>query len=700
MRRIQKGLCLFLALGFLFTLFPASVFAAWEHGNKGKADFTKILVGKDGKEYYINENVKTVFYSNSGKKTIKPGNGRSKVRWRYLKISDTTDKRSKYGYCAEFGASFSDKAAYRASDSGRGKNLFKALPPDAQKIIAAALCYGRDGSRKVPVSGANDADYYFATQIVIWEAQQGLRTIRKKSGVASGTKLAAAHSMPAKHMQKFLNGRPAEKCYNWLVKKVNEHLTPHSFTSDTKASAKTHKMRYNQQTGKWTATLTDANKKSSGVILSDSRVKVTKNGFQYKLESTQAFDAGLLLTVKNKMSGGSASGKLLVWNCTTNTDYQAMIMGSVDLSSAYMKIQTEDRPEVIIEKIDAETGKCIAASPASYEIINSDSGSVIVKNLRTGSDGKAVLKESLAPGTYKLKELQAPDGYLLNKETVSFTVADSDVTVQQKDAPQKGILKIQKTGAGFAPKEGSMQEETVPLAGVVFEIRAAEDIVTGDGTVRLKAGQTAGTMTTDSEGKANSGELYLGTYNIVEKEAPQGYLPPEEPISAELHYAGQEVTLAETEIAVTNRQKTGTVEIQKTDVSTGTPLPDTGIEILDQKKKVILQTRTDSQGKAVFRNLPAGSYYFREFDAPEGYRIDETPYLFEIREDGEILKCEMTNQKERKSAPTSSQTPSKPKMDHSPQTGDSGSSAVWIAVGLIFASAGVIFLIIRRRGRY
>ena len=50
MRRIQKGLCLFLALGFLFTLFPASVFAAWEHGNKGKADFTKILVGKDGKE--------------------------------------------------------------------------------------------------------------------------------------------------------------------------------------------------------------------------------------------------------------------------------------------------------------------------------------------------------------------------------------------------------------------------------------------------------------------------------------------------------------------------------------------------------------------------------------------------------------------------------------------------------------------------
>ena len=117
MKRIwQKGISLFLVICFAVSLFPAPAFAAWQHGDKGNADFTKILIGKDGKEYYINEDVKTVFYSNNGKKTTKSGNGRKKVRWRYLKISDTTDKGSKYGYCAEFGASFSDQANYKASD--------------------------------------------------------------------------------------------------------------------------------------------------------------------------------------------------------------------------------------------------------------------------------------------------------------------------------------------------------------------------------------------------------------------------------------------------------------------------------------------------------------------------------------------------------------------------------------------------------
>ncbi len=702
MKRIwQKGISLFLVICFAVSLFPAPAFAAWQHGDKGNADFTKILIGKDGKEYYINEDVKTVFYSNNGKKTTKSGNGRKKVRWRYLKISDTTDKGSKYGYCAEFGASFSDQANYKASDSTKRKNLFKALPSDAQKIIAAALCYGRNGSRKVPVSGTNDADYYFATQVLIWEAQQGLRTITKKNGAVTGTKLAAAHSMPAKHMQKFLAGRPAEKCYNWLVKKVNEHLTVHSFASETQASAKVHKMQYNSQTGKWAVTLTDSNKKTNGITLSDSRIKVTKKQYQYTLESSEPFTTALTLTVKNDISGGSASGKLLVWNCTTNEDYQAMIMGSLDLSSSYLKVQTESRPNVTIEKQDAETGLLITASPAVYKVLDSG-GRTLIENLRTGSDGKAVIKEELSPGTYQLQEIQAPDGYLLNKEPLTFTVSDTDTVVQQKDAPQKGILKVTKQGERFVPQDGKMVQESIPLEGVVFEILAAEDIITADGTVRLKAGQSAGTITTDAEGKANSGELYLGKYNIVEKEVPEGYLPPEDPITAELHFAGQEETLAITEIAVTNHQEAGEVQIEKTDVSTGQPLPDTGIEILDQDQKVLLQTRTDSDGKAFFENLPVGNYYFREFDAPEGYQIDERPYPFEIKENGEILKCEMTNQKEEikreEAAPTKPEKPKK--MDHSPQTGDFSSFWIGILIFLLAASGGTIFILIHRRKRY
>lgn len=697
MKKRQKGIAILLAVCFLCALVPVSVFAAWEHGDKGNADFTKILVGKDGKEYYINENVRTVFYSNSGKKTVKAGNGRTKVRWRYLKISDVTAKDSKYGYCAEFGASFSDQANYKAIDSTKGKNLFKGLPSDARSIIAATLCYGRDGKRKVPVSKANDADYYFATQIIIWEAQQGLRTITKKNGSVSGTKLAEAHGMKAQHMQSFLKGRPAQRCYNWLVDKVNDHLKTYSFTGNTVADATTHLMKYDKNSRKWAVTLKDANKKKNGIVPSDSRIKVTKSSYQYTFESAVPFENGVTLSVSNKLTGGSNAGKLLVWNCTTNTDYQAMITGSLDLTTMYMKFKTESANEVIVEKRDEETGKRITAAPATYEITDS-SGKTIAKELRTNSNGQVALSEKLGNGTYGLKEVEAPEGYKLKKEIQKFTINNGPVTVEQKDAPQKGIIKLQKNGERFVPEDGEMKPSSAPLEGVVFEIFAAEDIVTGDGTVRLKKGQSAGIMTTDSEGKTNSRELYLGNYNIVEKEAPEGYLPSTEAISAELHYAGQNVELAVTEITVSNRQKSGTIQIEKTDVSTGQPLPNTGIEILDKDKKVILQTRTDSEGNVVFQNLPTGNYYFREFDAPKGYLIDDSPYPFEIKDDGEILKCEMTNKKVPQEVSPMPENGPRPKQDHSPQTGDS--FAIWVAASLLFLSAGMIFIVIRRRRRY
>ena len=147
------------------------------------------------------------------------------------------------------------------------------------------------------------------------------------------------------------------------------------------------------------------------------------------------------------------------------------------------------------------------------------------------------------------------------------------------------------------------------------------------------------------------------------------------------------------------------MEITKTDVSTGEPLPDTGIEILDQDKKVLVQTRTDSQGKAVFQKLPAGSYYFREFDAPEGYQIDETPHPFEIKESEEIVKCEMTNQKlsEHKEGlsikPSSPQKPESYGGKVSPQTGDSRTQP-WPWFLAAFMAIGVIFLTFYKDKRY
>lgn len=99
-------------------------------------------------------------------------------------------------------------------------------------------------------------------------------------------------------------------------------------------------------------------------------------------------------------------------------------------------------------------------------------------------------------------------------------------------------------------------------------------------------------------------------------------------------------------ITLKNRAIRGNSELTKTDVSNGKELPNTGIEIKDENGKTVVKGRTDSNGKFVFDNLPKGKYTFTEFDAPKGYIIDSTPIPFEIKEDGDIIKCQMTNVKE------------------------------------------------------
>lgn len=659
MIRKQRMIYGILILLVLSAIFPGTAFAAWQHEDRGTADFTKVLVGQDKKTYYINENVRTIFYSKDGASKIKPGNGRNKVRWSYLRIDDQTAGASRYGYCIEFGAGFSHRASYLARDPAKSHTLFHCLPKDTRKIIATILCYGRDGSKKVPVAGANDADYYFATQVLIWEAQQGLRTIKEINGKSKGTRLAAAHSMPAKHMYEFLKGRPAETCYRWILKRVNDHLTVHSFASETKAAAPVYTMNYDPSQEKWLLTLTDTNGKENGLKCTDPRVTVSRSGNKYTLEASQEIPSPLLLTGKNQMQGGSATGKILSWDCTSNAENQALLMGSKDMTSMYLNVQAPSLPAPPVPQPQEQTG---------------------------------VIHIS--------KKGELPD-----LPTVSVT-PDDTVTMGEMVTDGEAVI------AGETVR-------TTPLAGVVFQIAAAEDIVGVDGTVSLKAGDVADTLTTDQHGNAASKALYPGIYQVTEIGTPEGYVTLSEPVRAEIIQEGQRTVVTPEEVCLTNTYQRGSVEIQKTDVSTDSPLPNTGIEILDDAKQVLLKDRTDKNGCVRFQKLPVGNYYFREFDAPKGYELDESLFPFVIKEHGEIVKCQMSNKKlaqetkpkdkreaqapggmrlEKAKAPQPSQT-SRTSLDNSPQTGDD-SHVLWICLICLFTSSGIIFAMIRIYKRY
>lgn len=159
---------------------------------------------------------------------------------------------------------------------------------------------------------------------------------------------------------------------------------------------------------------------------------------------------------------------------------------------------------------------------------------------------------------------------MLNTEPVAFKIDGSKtvVTVEKRNMPQKGIIRLQKNGEVFESvnkSDGVYQPvfANKGLAGAVYEITAAEDIITPDGTLRYAKGTTADTVTTDKKGNVESRPLYLGKYTVREIKAPYGMILNDEAKSVELTYAGETVEVTETAIELYNERQKAMLSLEK-----------------------------------------------------------------------------------------------------------------------------------------
>lgn len=214
-----------------------------------------------------------------------------------------------------------------------------------------------------------------------------------------------------------------------------------------------------------------------------------------------------------------------------------------------------------VTKIDAESGKTIPYEGAGFQIFDSENQLVNmgVDTFYTNSEGFLITPETLPYGDYTLVEVQAPFGYVLDKTPVSFSVtaANSEeenalniVKVIKSDTAQKGKISVQKRGEIFNSVSENEEKytpvfEEKGLENAVFQVIAAEDIITPDGTVRAKTGKVAAELVTDENGYAESDLLYLGKYEIKEIFAPYGYVKNPEIQAIELTYAGQEIAVTD-----------------------------------------------------------------------------------------------------------------------------------------------------------
>ena len=233
------------------------------------------------------------------------------------------------------------------------------------------------------------------------------------------------------------------------------------------------------------------------------------------------------------------------------------------------------------EKKDLESGKIIPLAGTAVKIKNADTGEWVVQHLNypspididtfvTDSTGTLMLPQPLPFGNYELFEQQSPWGYVFDGEPVPFVVDGTQdvVTVEKYNVPQKGTITVSKEGEVFKSvvESGGMyqpQYEVQGQPGAVYDITALEDIVTPDGTVHLKAGELAATLTTGSDGTATSEPLYLGRYQILERTAPDGMVIDPEPKEVTLSYAGQEVEITSASVGFVNERQKVEISLQK-----------------------------------------------------------------------------------------------------------------------------------------
>lgn len=336
-----------------------------------------------------------------------------------------------------------------------------------------------------------------------------------------------------------------------------------------------------------------------------------------------------------------------------------------------------------VVKLDKETGKQIVYEGAAFEIYDSDNHRVTMQytypqvtsihTFYTNKEGYLITPEKLPYGDYTLKEVQAPYGYVLDDTPIPFSISqensstDTGVTVvkvKARDVAQKGVINITKTGEIFSSVEENKGVYTPKysvgnLKGAVFEVYAAEDITTLDGTVRYEQGTLVDTITTDDDGVAKSKELYLGKYTVIEKTAPNGYVHNAAKYDAELTYAGQNVSVTSTDISVYNDRQKVSVSLKKimandktfgignngeiTSVRFGI-YADEDIKASNgdviPKDALITFANCDKNGSIVFDcDLPVGfKWYAKEIATDAHYILSDTKYEFDTEYKGQDIK--------------------------------------------------------------
>ena len=330
-----------------------------------------------------------------------------------------------------------------------------------------------------------------------------------------------------------------------------------------------------------------------------------------------------------------------------------------------------------IVKVDAQTGNPIALAGTAFKLRDAD-GNYVTQTIPypapletdtflTDESGAVTLPETVTWGQYFIEEAQSPEGYLLCAEPVPVFVGHAgdapdevyEVVAEIPNEPVKGRILVEKKGlrlTGFQAVTDAYGNEVQrpvfeerPLAGAVFELRAADNIIGKEGTAWYEKDALVDTILTSAEGADASKLLPLGRYYLVEVQAPKGYKIDARRHEVELAYMDDQTAVVEITAEIGNDYLPAEISLQKEKESLqavryndGTigqvvhNVPGKGFVFglyndddihfdggTIRANTLVATGITDTRGKLTFSGrFPHGDYYIRELAAPEGWKLN------------------------------------------------------------------------------
>ena len=618
--KFKKLTGLFLAAVMTLVAMPIQTLASdWGVGDNVYAAMLGNYIGSDGKTYADKYNYDYIYYKSDGSVGVA-----TRYASTHAKLGVSKNGVTQQAICIEAGVSYSTGSSYVGKASSDDYMLM--LPTKAQRDLKIELISGFNSQvTKSPVANTNLDDFSFATQIISWEIQQGLRTGYGKSDLAVNSKIP---NTPKTAYYDQLKGRPAEKCYEYILNKMKAYSIVPSFTVTNKAKAPTHTMEYNSSTKKYSITLPDSNKSNMPAsAFNIPGVTVTKSGYDYTFSTTSKISGTKACTYKANRTTGK---QLVVWK-SSGGDSQTMADGIDDPVRFYANFKTSNLGTAQIKKVwehnhDASSTK--ADNSDIYFTIKNSSGTTIKATGKAGSytystsgsvtkfklnSSNTFLVKSLPAGTYTVYEY-GTDGagipcYTRSNLSKTVTVtAGGTGTVTFKNTRNTGTGKVIKT---WVDTNGNAIEASNCISNnqqIYFRIKNADNkYITVSGSKYSGSYTFTGTSTTATSLYVNPGtgdftvsDLPTGKYTVYEYGSPEGY---------SVNKASQTITISKdktSSVSYVNSENSGTAQIKKVWLSDTTL---TATQIANLEKNVYFTVK-DANGKYIKVTGSAGAYVY------------------------------------------------------------------------------------------